>query len=96
MDILAYVIEKGGTGKPGCPVIAATAEQAECSPATLYMIALGHKQASAKLAKALSRATNWEVGAHELRPDIFGDGPEDAPAANDPDAGRVGPPVETA
>lgn len=81
MNLLDYAIEHGGTGKIGCPVLATVAKGAGCSPSTLYMITLGHKQASAKLAVAISRETDGKVAGHDLRPDIFGPPEEGDPGA---------------
>ncbi|HEY4529354.1 MAG TPA: hypothetical protein VIG97_03345 [Luteimonas sp.] len=81
MNLLDYALEQGGTGKIGCPVLARIATGAACSPATLYMISLGHKQASAKLAVAISKETGGQVSGHDLRPDIFGPDDTGAPAA---------------
>lgn len=75
MNLLDYATENGGTGKIGCQVLAKIAKAAECSPATLYMIALGHKQASGRLASRISKATRGSVTGHDLRPDIFGPAP---------------------
>lgn len=74
---LADYIEKqpGSTGGIHCPVIAAVAKKAECSPGTLYMIALGHKRPSAKLANRIEQATGGDVGRGVLRPDVFGPAP---------------------
>lgn len=81
MNLSDFIAEQGGTGKIGCPIISTVAKGAECSPATLYMISLGHKQASAKLAGRIERATFGKVSRHELRPDIFGPAPTDRQAA---------------
>lgn len=81
MNLLDYTLEHGGTGKIGCPVLARIATGAACSPATLYMISLGHKQASAKLAVAISRETDGKVSGHDLRPDIFSPSDSGDPAA---------------
>ena len=44
MKLTDYAVTKGGTAKIGCPELAVVAEAAGCSPATLYMIATGHKR----------------------------------------------------
>lgn len=72
MKLIDFATSQGGTGKIGCPVLAMVANDAECSAATLYMIALGHKSASAKLSVRIARATAGEVSVHDLRPDVFG------------------------
>lgn len=72
MNLSDYAAKLGGTGTIGCPVLASIAVKAECSAATLYMIAKGHKQASAKLANRIELACGGEVTRHDLRPDIFG------------------------
>lgn len=72
MDLITFATEQGGTAKIRCPVFASVAQDAECSPATLYMIALGHKQASPQLAARIDEATAGLVSRHELRPDVFG------------------------
>jgi len=77
MKLTDYAISKGGTAKIGCPGLAVVAEVAGCSPSTLYMIATGHKQPSAKLAVSISKATGGLVTPSDLRPDVFG------PPAND-------------
>jgi len=72
MNLTDYAISKGGTGKLGCPVLACTALAAQCSAATLYMIARGHKTVSARLAVRIAGATANEVEPRDLRPDVFG------------------------
>lgn len=72
MKLIELALSKGGTGKIGCPVFASVAGKAGCSSATLYMIALGHKLASAKLAARIATATEGQVARHDLRPDVFG------------------------
>lgn len=72
MVLTDYVLFRGGTAKLGCPVLADLAALSECSPATLYMIALGHKKASHKLATRIANATSGVVTRRILRPDIFG------------------------
>lgn len=79
MNLSDYIRAQGGTAKLSCPVIASVALAANCSPNTLYMIQLGHKQAGPALANAIEVATDGEVSRQELRPDIFGP----AAAAND-------------
>jgi len=72
MDILTFV-KATGTGTINCPVIASVAERAGCSHRTLYMIATGHKRASALMARKIERATDGVVPAASLRPDVFGE-----------------------
>lgn len=73
MNLADYVLSQpGGTAKAACPVLATLATKAKCSPATLYMIAGGHKKPSAVLAGRIADATADAVSRHELRPDIFG------------------------
>lgn len=79
MNLSDHIVEQGGTATLNCPVLAAVARRAECSPGTLYMIAKGHKDASAKLANRIEQATRGAVSRHDLRPDVFGPAP--APAA---------------
>ena len=74
MNLSDYAMKQEGTSTIGCPVLASIAVKAECSAATLYMIAKGHKQASAKLAVRIELACSGEVTRHDLRPDIFGTG----------------------
>lgn len=76
MDLIRFATSQGGTGKIDCPVLATVAKGAECSPATLYMIGLGHKRASAKLSRRIESATFGCVTRHDLRPDIFGPAPD--------------------
>lgn len=84
MNLIAYALEKGGTGTLLCPVLAQVAKAAECSVGTLYMIAKGHKLAGPKLAGRIEEATSQEVTRHDLRPDVFGETPVNRPeAAND-------------
>lgn len=71
MNLTDYAISKGGTAKIGCPVLASTASTAKCSAATLYMISKGHKAVSARLAVRIADATQNEVAAADLRPDLF-------------------------
>lgn len=72
MNLIAQALMEGGTGKIECPVLAAIAQRAECSAGTLYMIARGHKTASAKLSLRIEQATGGKVTRHDLRPDVFG------------------------
>lgn len=72
MDISTYVSNRGGTGKADCPVIAALAEKAECSPGTLYQIRLGLRKPSAKLARRIHLASDREIALDQLRDDVFG------------------------
>jgi DNA-binding transcriptional regulator YdaS (Cro superfamily) len=72
MDLTDYISKKGGTATLGCPVVAEIAAKADCSPGTLYMIAKGHKSASAKLASRIEAATDGQVPRGGLRPDVFG------------------------
>lgn len=72
MNLTDYIQTKGGTAKASCPVIAEIAGLAGCSASTLYMIAGGHKKASAILAGRISDATGDEVTRQDLRPDVFG------------------------
>lgn len=71
MKLIEHVKSEGGTGTATCPVIAAIAGRAGCSPGTLYLIALGHKQPSAKLAGRISDATANSTTRHDLLPDVF-------------------------
>lgn len=75
MDLITYATKNGGTAKIRCPVLAKVAKCAKCSPATLYMIALGHKQASPQLAGRVEGATDGAVTRRDLRPDVFGPAP---------------------
>jgi DNA-binding transcriptional regulator YdaS (Cro superfamily) len=77
MNLTEHILAEGGTAKASCPVIAQIAGRAGCSPATLYMIAGGHKKPSAILAGAIADATGGAVTRQDLRPDVFG-----APAAD--------------
>lgn len=91
MNLIAQALIEGGTGKIECPVLAAIARRAECSAGTLYMIARGHKTASAKLSLRIEQATGGKVTRHDLRPDVFGPA-EDAsqgPATEQPSARAV-------
>lgn len=73
MNLPDYIAKQpGSTGTIHCPVIAAVARKADCSPGTLYMIAKGHKRASAKLANRIEQATDGEVRREQIRPDVFG------------------------
>ncbi|WP_313244022.1 hypothetical protein [Stenotrophomonas rhizophila] len=72
MNLTDYATSKGGTAKLGCPILASTATAAKCSAATLYMIARGHKQVSARLAVRIATATGNKVTTSDLRPDLFG------------------------
>jgi DNA-binding transcriptional regulator YdaS (Cro superfamily) len=76
MNLSDYIVTQGGTATLGCAVLAAIAVKAECSAGTLYMIAKGHKTASAKLANRIEQATGGAVTRHDLRPDVFGPAPE--------------------
>lgn len=75
MKLSAYAISKGGTATLQCPVLTEIAGKVGCSPATLYMIAKGHKKASGKLAKRISEETENDVTPGDLREDIFGPAP---------------------
>lgn len=81
MNLTNYAVSKGGTGTLKCPVLESVAKKAGCSAGTLYQIALGNKQPSAKLANEIHRATRGRVQRGELRPDVFGAPP--ATAANE-------------
>ena len=72
MDLREFIRLKGGTGTMTCPINAALAESSGCSPATLYMIQLGHKRAGWKLARRIIDATGGAVTDRDLRPDLFG------------------------
>ena len=80
MQLLDYLKEHG-TGTPSCPALAETAAKAECSEATLYQIALGHKPAGWKLAQKIEDATAGAVTRHDLRPEVFGPAPAAQEAA---------------
>lgn len=73
MKLLPHILELGGTGKVGCSVLAAVAQKAGCKPTTLYMITLGHKVPSWRLAEAIEQATRGAVTKRDLRPDIYGE-----------------------
>lgn len=81
MDLTNYILSKGGTAKISCPVVAFIAGKSGCSPATLYMIASGHKKAGPKLSARIEAATDNEVSRHDLRPDIFGPAPDKSEVA---------------
>jgi len=74
MQLIQYIQKAGGTGKLSCPVIAQIATASGCSAQTLYMIALGHKQAGSLLAGRIEAATHNLVTRCDLRPDVFGTG----------------------
>lgn len=73
MSLIEYIQTRGGTAKLSCVVVAQVATEADCTPATIYMIALGHRTAGPKLATRIEAATDGEVTRNELRPDVFGD-----------------------
>jgi DNA-binding transcriptional regulator YdaS (Cro superfamily) len=73
MNLLDHIKASGGTGTASCPVIASLATAADCSAGTLYLVALGHKQAGPLLARRISDATDGAVTVNELRPDVFGE-----------------------
>lgn len=75
MNLTEHIKTEGGTGTATCPVVAAIAGRAGCSPGTLYMIVRGHKKPSGVLARSISDATDGVVSVHELRPDVFGPPP---------------------
>ncbi len=83
MNLTDYANLNGGTGKLGCPVLARVAASSECSAATLYMVARGHKKVSASLALRVAKATGHGVTPADLRPDLY------APAAVAADGGVV-------
>ncbi|WP_445327379.1 transcriptional regulator [Xanthomonas arboricola] len=85
MNLSDYSCGEGGSGTIACPVLAKVAASAGCSPGTLYMIAKGHKKASAKLAVRIQQATASQVSVHDLRPDVFGPPPAN-PAGDVADA----------
>lgn len=72
MNLLDHIKDRGGTGTATCTVIAEIALAAGCAPSTLYMVALGHKQPSWKLASDIEGATAGAVTRQDLRPDVFG------------------------
>lgn len=84
MDLISYATSKGGTGKPGCPILNEVAVGSGCSADTLYLIARGHKTPGAKLSNRIEQATAGQVPRAVLRPDYFG---EDAAVAPSGDAG---------
>ncbi len=55
---------------------------ANTSVGYLYLVAGGHRRASAELAKRIEQASSAKVTRHDLRPDIF-DPPEDAAPSTD-------------
>jgi len=69
MNLPEFIASRGGTGTIGCPVLADIARQAGCKSSTLYMISLGHKQPSWRLAASISRATGGCVALQDLRSD---------------------------
>lgn len=71
MNLTDYVRDLDGQATLRCPVLARIAHDADCSPATLYMIARGHKLAGPKLAGKIEEATCGAVTRHDLRPDYF-------------------------
>lgn len=71
MNLTDYASSKGGTGKLGCPVLTSVASAANCSAATLYMVARGHKTVGAALALRIAAATDQLVAAADLRPDLY-------------------------
>lgn len=75
MNLQSYCEENGGTGKRGCPVLAALSSDTSYSAETLYMIATGNKKAGALMAGAIEKATSGAVTRNELRPDVFGEPP---------------------
>lgn len=83
MNLTNYAVSKGGTGTLKCPVLDSVAKKAGCSAGTLYQIALGNKQPSAKLANEIHRATRGRVPRGELRPDVFGAPPATSFAQQD-------------
>lgn len=72
MDLTNYFETKGGTGTLTCKVLVSTAKKAGCSAGTLHLVALGHRTPSWKLAQRLEKATDGQVTAVGLRPDVFG------------------------
>lgn len=85
MNLSNYAVLKGGTAKPGCPVLAQVAQAAGCSPATLYLVSKGHKRASAALVNRIAAATGGAVERRTLRADVFDE------LDLDPDADRIQP-----
>ncbi|WP_312327892.1 hypothetical protein [Stenotrophomonas sp.] len=71
MNLTDYASSKGGTAKLGCPVLTTVAAAANCSAATLYMVARGHKSVGAALALRIAAATDQLVAAADLRPDLY-------------------------
>jgi len=69
MDLISFVISRGGIGTIRCPVLSDLANTAGCSVGTLYQVALAHKKPSAKLATRIQAATNGVVSRRDLRPD---------------------------
>lgn len=75
MDLINYAKTHGGTGTAACPVFSRIADAAGCSRETLYLIALGHKTSSGKLARRICDACDGLVHPGIYRPDIFGQPP---------------------
>lgn len=69
MNLPDFIASRGGTGTIGCPVLAEIAKLAGCKSSTLYMISLGHKRPSWRLAVSISRATRGAVTLPDLRSD---------------------------
>ncbi len=76
MNLADHIRSQGGTVLIECPVLASLAAACECSHRTLYMIALGHKQAGPLLAGRIENETAGAVARYELRPDVFGPAPQ--------------------
>lgn len=81
MNLQTYLQQQGGTVRPDCPVTLQVARAAGCAPSTLYMIALGHKKPSWRLAAGIQSATDGQVARADLRPDVFGPASEARDAA---------------
>ena len=77
MNLLSYCETNGGTGKRGCPVLAALSTKTQYSAETLYMVATGNKRPGALMARAIERDTAGAVTRYDLRPDVFGERPVD-------------------
>ena len=52
-------------------MLAYVAGRSDCSPKTLYMVALGHKKPGPKLAINIEAATDGSVNRSALRPDYW-------------------------
>jgi DNA-binding transcriptional regulator YdaS (Cro superfamily) len=81
MDAKTYFTERDMKVARDGAELCRVAEVCEITPGTLYLIALGHKPASPKLAALIEYATDGAIDRRETLPDFPWDAPPTSEAA---------------